>query len=139
MRGYKGFASDLTCRGFRYEVGKTYEMDTTIPIKLCNKGFHYCLTLSQCFEFYRPDDSRFCEIEAVEDGQIIESPEKCCCSIIRIIREISPIEINRARYGFGDGDGDGYGYGDGNGYGFGNGNGYGDGRNIQKILNFTEV
>lgn len=27
MKGYKVFNKDWTCRGFQYEVGKTYEME----------------------------------------------------------------------------------------------------------------
>ena len=40
MKGYKVFASDWTCLGFQYEVGKTYEMDAT-EIRLCDKGLHF--------------------------------------------------------------------------------------------------
>lgn len=27
MKAYKGFNPDMTCRGFQYEEGKTYETD----------------------------------------------------------------------------------------------------------------
>ena len=153
MKGFKGFNKDMTCRGFQYEVGKSYTFDGRI--ELCQKGFHFCESLSDCFDYYEKDDSRFCEIEA--SGDIRKGGDKNCCSEIKIVRELSPIEINRAVYGYGYGDGDGngdgngngdgygygYGYGDGdgdgngNGYGYGYGNGYG--KNIQKILTFTEV
>lgn len=49
---YKGFDSDLTCRGFQYEIGKTYEMED--EPKLCEQGFHCCLKLSDVFMFYSP-------------------------------------------------------------------------------------
>lgn len=39
MKAYKGFNKDMTCRGFQYEVGKTYETDEA---DLCNSGFHAC-------------------------------------------------------------------------------------------------
>ena len=34
---YKGMNSDMTCKGFQYEIGKTYKTDKA---KLCNYGFH---------------------------------------------------------------------------------------------------
>ena len=38
--GFKGFNADMTCRGFKFEEGKTYEED--VELKVCNRGFHFC-------------------------------------------------------------------------------------------------
>ena len=38
--GFKGFDADMTCRGFKFEEGKTYEED--VEPKVCDKGFHFC-------------------------------------------------------------------------------------------------
>lgn len=32
IKGFKGFSQDLTCRGFQYEIGKTYEYDGNIEL-----------------------------------------------------------------------------------------------------------
>lgn len=40
LEGYKVFSQDWTCRGFKYEVGKTYEHQGNI--EMCGKGFHFC-------------------------------------------------------------------------------------------------
>ena len=113
MKGYKGFDMNLQCRGKQYEVGKIHHQDG--EIRLCDNGIHFCKSLNEVFEYY--SEGRYCEVEA--SGEIIESSDKCVASDIFIIRELSPIEVNRNRYG----DGDGYGYGS----------------NIQKILIFAEV
>ena len=47
---YKGFEQDLTCRGFQYEIGKTYTMDG--PPVLCKHGFHFCGKLIDVFSYY---------------------------------------------------------------------------------------
>ena len=132
MKGYKGFEKDMTCRGFQYEAGKTY---TTDRAELCHSGFHFCEQLVDCFDYYDKYDSVFYEVEA--DGDIKTDGKKSVCTTLTIGKEVTPIELNRAKYGYGNGYGDGY----GNGYGNGNGNGYGNGYgiNIQKILNFSEV
>ena len=128
MKGYKGFDKDLRCRGFQYEIGKTYHQDGEIVV--CGNGFHFCENLTDCFEHYDRYNSRFCEVEA--SGELDRGIAKVAASDVKIVREIPRLIINRAIYGYGDGDGDGYGYG----YGYGYGDGYG--KNIQKILNYTE-
>ena len=47
---YKAFKSDMTCRGFQYKEGETYEFDGT-P-ELCISGFHACLSLADVFNYY---------------------------------------------------------------------------------------
>ena len=54
MIAYKGFNKDLTCRGFKYEVGKTYETATAILYK---SGFHACLDPLDCLYYYSPESS----------------------------------------------------------------------------------
>ena len=64
MKGFKAFNNDLTCRGFQYEIGKTYEMKRT-P-ELCRRGFHFCRTIAECYNYYDMNKStRICEVEAL--------------------------------------------------------------------------
>ena len=51
IKGYKVMNPDMTCRGFKFEVGKTYKHEGRI--ELCNAGFHFCLKASDCFNYYR--------------------------------------------------------------------------------------
>ena len=55
MKAYKGFDHDMTCLGFQYEEGKTYEEDAA---ELCEKGFHACESPLDVLAYYPPvDDS----------------------------------------------------------------------------------
>ena len=89
VKGFKGFNEDLTCRGFRYEIGKTYKYDGDIA--LCRSGFHFCRKLKDVHQFYNLKTSRICEIEA--DGKIDDDGVKSVCSRMRIVREVSREEI----------------------------------------------
>ena len=60
MRAYKGFNKDLTCRGFQYEEGKTYETDEA---KLCQTGFHACEAPLEVLQYYQPSKSRYHVVE----------------------------------------------------------------------------
>ena len=92
VKGFKGFNQDLTCRGFQYEIGKTYEYNG--EIELCSSGFHFCRKLQDVHQFYDLKTSRICEI--VADGKIEDDGIKSVCARIRIIRELSREEIDAA-------------------------------------------
>ena len=85
IKAYKAFDKDLSCRGFKYEVGKDYE--ETGDIKACEKGFHACSYPLDVFGYYAPARSRFCEVE--QSGKIDDSEsDKVCSSKIRIGAEL---------------------------------------------------
>jgi len=86
MKGYKAFNSDLTCRGFQFEIGKTYEHEG--EIEPCESGFHFCKNLVDCYKFYdMSDETRICKVEAV--GNIKTDDEvKYCTDKITILSEV---------------------------------------------------
>jgi len=85
IKAYKAFDKDLSCRGFKYEVGKEYE--ETGSIKACEKGFHACPYPLDVFGYYAPAGARFCEVE--QSGKIDDSESnKVCSSKIRIGAEL---------------------------------------------------
>ena len=114
LKGWKCFNTDLTCRSFQFEVGKSYEVDG--DIKLCENGFHFHSEAKDLFNYYPDNRDRtiVCEVIAHD---VIEDGDKCVARKLEVIRKLSFIERVRLRQVYG------YGYG----YGYGNGDGYGDG------------
>ena len=92
----KGFDKDLKCRGFQFEVGKEYFIDTKgRDLKLCTGTvFHYCDSLQKVHRFYdvANNNNRFCEIEVL--GEEVSDYEKCGSNHIRIVREIVGEELD---------------------------------------------
>ena len=95
---YKGFNSDWTCRGFRYEVGKSYKMDGDAIA--CQRGFHACENPVDVLSYYFIGDdgslARFAQVE--QAGQIARHDEdsKIASTEITIKVEIRLPEIVRA-------------------------------------------
>ena len=97
IKTYKAFDKDLSCRGFKYEVGKEYE--ETGNIKACEKGFHACPYPLDVFGYYAPAWSRFCEVE--QSGKIDDSEsDKVCSSKIRIGAELDIRGLVKAAISF---------------------------------------
>ena len=90
IKGYKVFNPDWTCRGFQYEVGKTYKHEGDIG--LCKAGFHFCQKIADCFNYYDFDNkNKVAEVEAI--GLVETENNKSVTDEIRIVREISWIEM----------------------------------------------
>lgn len=88
----KGFNSDWTCRGFQFEVGKTFTEDVT-PV-CCDRGFHFCTKAADCFRYYSFDpDNKVAEVEALGDIDTNNDDSKCSTNKIHIIREITWQEV----------------------------------------------
>ena len=60
MKMYKGFDKNLKCRDFQYEIGKTYTEDKA---ELCEVGFHACEHPLDCLNYYKPEESRYCDVD----------------------------------------------------------------------------
>ena len=84
----KGFNADWTCRGFKFEIGKTYEVSG--KINACENGFHACPTDENplsVFEFYPPAGARFAEV--TQSGATDRDNTKLASASITIGVELS--------------------------------------------------
>ncbi len=92
MKGYKVFNSDLTCRGFQFEIGKEYKHEGSF--KICKSGFHFCTKASHCFSYYDFDSKNVvCEVEAIGDVQTHAEDSKVATNHLRIIRRLEWSEV----------------------------------------------
>lgn len=114
---YKGFEQDLTCRGFQYEIGKTYTMAG--PPEICERGFHFCKKLIDVLGYYPTtvllddylqapyDDymelypmrlktnNRYCVVEVIGEIDMDNHYDsKGVTNQIKIVRELTKEEFN---------------------------------------------
>ena len=85
MKACKGFDKNLRCRGFQSEVGGEYTAETA---ELCKRGSHACENPLDTLRYYRPGDSRYCEVEVEDNGQRSSYDSKVCGKHIKIGAEI---------------------------------------------------
>ena len=86
IKGYKVFNHDWTCRGFQYKSGETYSED--VDLELCERGFHFCEKLSDCFSYYTfNSENKVAEVVAI--GEIVRGNNKCCTNKIKIGKELT--------------------------------------------------
>ena len=93
IKAYKAFNSDLTCKGFQYEVGKEYHHKG--KLELCESGFHACESLVDCFSFYRFSEAETRVAEVLVWGKVKyeDRGDKLCASNIKVVRELTWSEV----------------------------------------------
>lgn len=85
MKGYKAFDKDFRCRGFQYEVGKTYKHNGETVV--CKSGFHFCKYPFDVLEYYPLIGSRFAFVEAGEG--VKTEGNKSVASELTVEKELS--------------------------------------------------
>ena len=95
MKAFKGFNKDLTCRGFQYKVGETYEEEKA---ELCHTGFHACESPVACLQHYNPATSVYHEVELEEVSNEKDTDTKRVGKKITIGAEIGIPEICRLTF-----------------------------------------
>jgi len=88
---YKGFNQDWTCRGYQYEVGKTYEHKGNI--KACESGFHACGYPLDVLSYYNPADSKFAVVKMSGETSKDSDDTKIASAKITIEAEINLPEM----------------------------------------------
>ena len=97
IKGVKGFNQDMTCRGFQYKEGETYE---TSRAKVCEEGFHFCENPIDALNYYYPGQSVYHQVEG--DGQIDRDTDdsKVACTKIKIGAKIDIPFICKATFDY---------------------------------------
>ena len=89
---YKGMKSDMTCKDFKYELGKSYKTD---KVELCFYGFHACLNPRDVLEYYPQNKgSRYFKVKlSGEIAKCDKSDTKLAATEITILEEINIDDI----------------------------------------------
>ncbi len=91
IEGVKGFNKDLTCQGFQYKEGETFEMKVD-PIR-CEKGFHFCTEPLDVLRYYDPADSVFHKVEGYGKSSTDNDDSKVAVSKIKIGAKLNIAEF----------------------------------------------
>mgnify|MGYP003302193875 CR=1 FL=1 len=90
MKGYKGFAPGLVCRGKQYAENTVFEEDTA---RICHSGMHFCENPFDVLDHYdlvngNGEFNDFAEVEAL-DPVHTDDKKKYCTTRLRIGAKLS--------------------------------------------------
>ena len=100
MKAYKGFNLNMTCRGFQFKEGETYELPEGQEAKLCESGFHACEAPMDCLHYYAPAKSVYHEVELEDVSDERKGDTKRCAKRITVGAKLSIRNIVLAQVKF---------------------------------------
>ena len=91
---FKGFDAEFKCRGYQFEVGKTYEHDGKVIA--CESGFHSCENPLDVLSYYSLCDSKFAVVEVSGELSRHDGDSKIASARLHIKAELSLPEFVKA-------------------------------------------
>ena len=98
MKAYKAFKKDMTCRGFQFAEGETYELPEGQEAKLCERGFHACERPVDVLEYYRAGQAVVHEVEVEGVDPKSENDTKLCARKIHIGARMNIAQMVQATF-----------------------------------------
>ena len=91
--GFKAMNTNMTCRDYQFEIGKTYQIDNEMPLNLCSEsGFHFCLNFEDVFDYYNWHSSRVFKIKT--EAKVLTKDNKSITKEITILEEVTKQDID---------------------------------------------
>ena len=98
MKAYKAFKKDMTCRGFQYAEGETYELPEGQEAKLCERGFHACERPVDVLSYYNAGQAVVHEVEVEGVDPKHENDTKLCARKIHIGARMNIAQMVQATF-----------------------------------------
>ena len=90
MYAYKGFEPDLSCRGYRFIMGK----NVTPEANCASTGFHCAEDPLDCLTYYSDmDRSIYCLVQPCGDIDEDDRDSKIACTELTILRQLTRKEF----------------------------------------------
>jgi DNA-binding transcriptional ArsR family regulator len=94
ITAYKGFDKNLQCRGYQFEVGKTYEH--TGPVVACESGFHACENPMDVWSYYDiGNGNRFAKVSVSGEISRHKDDSKIAAGRLTVTAEIGIPDLVR--------------------------------------------
>ena len=98
MKAYKAFNRDMTCRGFQYEEGETYELPEDQKAVLCENGFHACERAVDVLSYYNAGNAVVHEVEVDGVDEKCQNDTKLAARKIHIGARLNIAQIVQATF-----------------------------------------
>ena len=98
MKAYKAFNSDMTCRGFQYAEGETYELPDGQEAELCENGFHACERAADVLRYYGAGKAVIHEVDVDGVDPKRENDTKLTARKIHIGARLNVAQIVQATF-----------------------------------------